>query len=216
MNSREACTPNGFRDRPVRPLRHPSVVNRVASIVSLHGECPVTSLSLMTPCGLEIRVADHKRVTPRIGLACSVTKLQRTLVIAARAGSIVVASNASQGAYFSQSWGWVALAFLVPTTLVLILDSAASSDRLRVAFALFMCALSGWIVLVPAVVAYRSRLGARVRARHRLRGYRARHRDRSASWGRPSSACRCGHRDVRCVRIQPRVPALPGSHLHQR
>ncbi len=24
LNSREACTPNGFRDRPVRPLRHPS------------------------------------------------------------------------------------------------------------------------------------------------------------------------------------------------
>ncbi len=70
-------------------------------------------------------------------------------MIAASAGSIVVASNASQGAFFSQSWGWVALAFLVPTTLVLILDSAASTDRLRVAFALFMCALSGWIALSP-------------------------------------------------------------------
>ena len=30
----------------------------------------------------------------------------------------MIAANASDGAYFSQSWGWVALAFLVPTTVL--------------------------------------------------------------------------------------------------
>ena len=50
------------------------------------------------------------------------TRTRRTYVIAAAVAAIVTAANASQGAYFSQSWGWVALAFLVPTTVLLILD----------------------------------------------------------------------------------------------
>ncbi len=34
LNPREACTSNGFRDRPVRPLRHPSERHRVAALTS--------------------------------------------------------------------------------------------------------------------------------------------------------------------------------------
>ncbi len=34
LNPREACTPNGFRDRPVRPLRHPSERHSVAAWVA--------------------------------------------------------------------------------------------------------------------------------------------------------------------------------------
>lgn len=45
----------------------------------------------------------------------------RALVVAGATASIVTAANASQGAYFSQSWGWVALAFLMPTTILVLL-----------------------------------------------------------------------------------------------
>ena len=63
---------------------------------------------------------------------------------------IVSAANASQGAYFSESWGWVALAFLIPTTLVLILDRATVPDRFRTAFALLMLAFAAWSGLSAA------------------------------------------------------------------
>ena len=56
------------------------------------------------------------------------TRTQRTWVVAAGVAAIVTAANASQGAYFSQSWGWVALAFLVPTTVLLILDRVAARE----------------------------------------------------------------------------------------
>ena len=68
-------------------------------------------------------------------------------MIAAAVAAIVTAANASQGAYFSQSWGWVALAFLVPTTVLLILDRVEAPGRLRVAFAALMVALGVWIAL---------------------------------------------------------------------
>lgn len=61
--------------------------------------------------------------------------------------AIVVATNASDGAYFSQSWGWVALAFLVATTVLLILDRVVLPGRLRIAFAGFMVALGIWVAL---------------------------------------------------------------------
>jgi len=76
-----------------------------------------------------------------------VTRTQRTYVVAAAVAAIVTAANASQGAYFSQSWGWVALAFLVPTTVLLILDRVEAPGRLRVAFAALMVALAIWIGL---------------------------------------------------------------------
>jgi O-antigen ligase len=61
--------------------------------------------------------------------------------------AIVIAANASQGAYFSQSWGWVALAFLVPSTVLLILERVAIPGRLRIAFAGLLGAFAGWIAL---------------------------------------------------------------------
>jgi O-antigen ligase len=76
-----------------------------------------------------------------------VTRTRRTYVIAAAVAAIVTAANGSQGAYFSQSWGWVALAFLVPTTVLLILDRVETPGRLRAAFAALMVALGVWIAL---------------------------------------------------------------------
>jgi O-Antigen ligase len=75
------------------------------------------------------------------------TRTRRTYVVAAAVAAIVTAANASQGAYFSQSWGWVALAFLVPTTVLLILDRAVLPGRLRIAFVAFIAALGIWIAL---------------------------------------------------------------------
>ena len=75
------------------------------------------------------------------------TRRRRTVVVAAAVAAIVTAANASDGAYFSQSWGWVALAFLVPTTVLLILDRVAVPGRLRIAFAAFVGALGVWIAL---------------------------------------------------------------------
>lgn len=75
------------------------------------------------------------------------TRRLRTYVVAGATAAIVTAANASQGAYFSQSWGWVALAFLVPTTLLVILERATVPGRLRVAFVLFTGTLAAWIAL---------------------------------------------------------------------
>ena len=75
------------------------------------------------------------------------TRTQRTYVVAAAVAAIVTAANASQGAYFSQSWGWVALAFLMPTTVLLILGRVEAPGRLRIAFASLMVALAAWIAL---------------------------------------------------------------------
>src|SRR5215510_6538495 len=73
------------------------------------------------------------------------TRSRRTYVVAAAVAAIVTAANASQGAYFSQSWGWVALAFVIPTTVLLILDRVEAPGRLRIAFAGLMTALGIWI-----------------------------------------------------------------------
>jgi len=75
------------------------------------------------------------------------TRTHRTVVVAAAVATIVTAANASEGAYFSQSWGWVALAFLVPTTVLLILERTTVPGRLRIAFAALMGALAVWIAL---------------------------------------------------------------------
>jgi O-Antigen ligase len=69
------------------------------------------------------------------------------LVVAAAVAAIVIAANASGGAYFSQSWGWVALAFLVPTTVLLILDRVSAPGRLRIAFASLVGAFGTWVAL---------------------------------------------------------------------
>src|SRR5215471_2633083 len=75
------------------------------------------------------------------------TRSRRNVVIALAVAVIVTAANASQGAYFSQSWGWVALAFLMPTATLLILDRVAVPGRLRSAFAGLMFLLGVWIAL---------------------------------------------------------------------
>jgi O-antigen ligase len=67
--------------------------------------------------------------------------------VALAVGALVTAANASQGAYFSQSWGWIALAFLVPTSILLIVDGASAPGRLRASFAALMVALGVWIAL---------------------------------------------------------------------
>jgi O-antigen ligase len=68
-------------------------------------------------------------------------------VVGAATASIVTAPNASQGAYFSQSWGWVALAFLVPTTVLALLERATVPGRLRLAFVGTIGTLAVWIAL---------------------------------------------------------------------
>ena len=73
------------------------------------------------------------------------TRTQRTYVVAAAVAAIVTAANASQGAYFSQSWGWVALAFLMPTTVLLILDRVWVPGRLRSTYVVLVGALAAWI-----------------------------------------------------------------------
>lgn len=75
------------------------------------------------------------------------TRRTRTVVVALATAAIVTAANASEGSYFSQSWGWVALAFLIPTSLMLILERATVPGRLRAAFALLMVALAVWIAV---------------------------------------------------------------------
>lgn len=76
-----------------------------------------------------------------------ITRTQRTLIVAAAVGAIVAAVLANDGAYFSQSWGWVALAFLVPSTILNILGRVRAPGRLRIAFAMLTCALGAWIAL---------------------------------------------------------------------
>ena len=76
-----------------------------------------------------------------------ITRTQRTLIVAAAVAAIVTAALASDGAYFSQSWGWVALAFLVPSTVLVILGRVSAPGRLRIAFASAMGALGVWIAL---------------------------------------------------------------------
>jgi O-antigen ligase len=69
----------------------------------------------------------------------------RSWVVAGAAAALVVSANASHGAYFSQSWGWVALAFLMPLALALILGWAKMPGRLRLAFVAFVAATGVWV-----------------------------------------------------------------------
>ena len=95
----------------------------------------------MTATHIRETSADGAR-TPR-----GVTRTQRTVLLAVATAAIVIAANASQGAYFSQSWGWVALAFLVPTTVLLLLERATLPGRLRIAFVCLLGAYAAWIAL---------------------------------------------------------------------
>jgi tetratricopeptide (TPR) repeat protein len=70
----------------------------------------------------------------------------RTWAVGAAIAALVIAVNSSQGGYFSQSWGWIALALLAPVSLTLIVGSVIAPGRLRLAFAVFMAALGVWVV----------------------------------------------------------------------
>ena len=71
----------------------------------------------------------------------------RTWCVGLAAAAIVVAANASEGGYFSQSWGWIALAFLVPVGVALILGVVEAPGPLRAAFAVLVGSLGVWIAL---------------------------------------------------------------------
>jgi O-Antigen ligase len=71
----------------------------------------------------------------------------RTWVVGVSVAALVTAANGSQGGYFSQSWGWIALAFVAAVALTLILGSAVTPGLLRIAFAAFMTAFGVWVAL---------------------------------------------------------------------
>jgi hypothetical protein len=73
--------------------------------------------------------------------------LTRAVAIAVSVAALVTAVNASKGGYFSQSWGWIALAFLAAVSLALIVGSASSPGFLRIAFAGVMALLGVWVAL---------------------------------------------------------------------
>jgi tetratricopeptide (TPR) repeat protein len=71
----------------------------------------------------------------------------RTWAVGVAVAALVTAANGSQGGYFSQSWGWIALAFIAPVSLALIVGSARAPRPLRLAFAGLMAALGVWVAL---------------------------------------------------------------------
>jgi hypothetical protein len=74
----------------------------------------------------------------------------RTWAVGAAIAALVAAANGSQGGYFSQSWGWIALAFIATVSLALITESATSPGRLRIAFAALFAAFGIWVALSAA------------------------------------------------------------------
>src|SRR5919106_3205059 len=71
----------------------------------------------------------------------------RAWAVGASVAALVTAANGSQGGYFSQSWGWIALAFIAAVSLALILGWATSPRPLQLAFAALMAALGVWVTL---------------------------------------------------------------------
>lgn len=75
------------------------------------------------------------------------TRVLRTWSVVLGSAALVTAANASQGAYFSQSWGWVALALVCPVALVLIIGWAKAPGPLAISFAALLAGLGLWIVI---------------------------------------------------------------------
>jgi tetratricopeptide (TPR) repeat protein len=71
----------------------------------------------------------------------------RTWALGIAVAALVTAANGSQGGYFSQSWGWIALAFLAAVSLALIVGVATTPGPLRLAFAVAMAALGVWVTI---------------------------------------------------------------------
>jgi hypothetical protein len=76
-----------------------------------------------------------------------VSRRVRTWVVGLAVAALVIAANGSEGGYFSQSWGWIALAFVAAVSLTLIVGWATRPGWLRIAFAAFMTALGVWVAL---------------------------------------------------------------------
>ena len=75
------------------------------------------------------------------------TRTVRTWAVALGSAALVTAANGSQGAYFSQSWGWVALALVCAVALALILGWVTVPGPLTIAFAVALATLGVWIVI---------------------------------------------------------------------
>jgi hypothetical protein len=71
----------------------------------------------------------------------------RTWAVGAATAALVAAATSSQGGYFSQSWGWIALAFIAAVSLALITESGTSPGRLRIAFTALIVAFGIWVAL---------------------------------------------------------------------
>jgi hypothetical protein len=71
----------------------------------------------------------------------------RRWAVGVSVAALVTAANGSQGGYFSQSWGWIALAFLAALAVTLIVGSSVSPGRTRIAFAALMGAFGIWVAL---------------------------------------------------------------------
>ncbi|MEX2613595.1 MAG: O-antigen ligase family protein [Gaiellaceae bacterium] len=75
------------------------------------------------------------------------TRTFRTWGVVLGTAALVAAANWSQGGYFSQSWGWIALAFICCVALALILGWATAPGPLGIAFAAALAGLGVWIVV---------------------------------------------------------------------
>lgn len=71
----------------------------------------------------------------------------RAWTVGVAVAALVTAANGSEGGYFSQSWGWIALAFLAAVALTLIVGAASRPGWLRAAFAMSVAALAVWVAL---------------------------------------------------------------------
>jgi O-Antigen ligase len=87
------------------------------------------------------------RLTRRVRVLPDMSRRTRSWAVGVSVSALVTAANGSQGGYFSQSWGWIALAFVAATSLTLILDVACRPRWLRGAFAALMAALGVWVAL---------------------------------------------------------------------
>ena len=75
------------------------------------------------------------------------TRRLRRPALAVAIAAVLIAAYTSEGAYFSQSWGWLALAFLMPTTLLVIVERAVLPGSFRAAFVIAMTSFAAWIAL---------------------------------------------------------------------
>jgi O-Antigen ligase len=71
----------------------------------------------------------------------------RTWTVGVSVATLITAANTSEGGYFSQSWGWIALVFVAAVSLALIVGWANSPGWTRTAFGALMAAFGVWVAL---------------------------------------------------------------------